>query len=762
MRVVFWPFLVVLTIAISSCQTTNEAGRSGANSYNIFFTQADHVKQLLDEKKPLQASHVYNEHTSFFIGKGNVYNDLLTRLRRDVEANVASKTNPVLTQLMEVGWPAEPAQWPTIKQRLIAAKSVLKDAESHEILYWQSPAPILLHLKNGLSAREKSIEDHAGKAFLSYGLRASPKFQDAYPTEVAVGSVIEKNEEALLKLVAQLSTDELPAVYKKYGTFLTDALRRSITARHFDLTKKQLLASGKSRVSALVETIRKTQSAGIPLYPSQAVSVRVVDISSRTLAKAGQFDFPVELKTDLPVKIKQTTLDEALSSPGSEDVVLLLDVGAARAEREIDTYKQIPSEQKIGTKSVPNPGYSTAQNQVTQAQMNVQSAQMGKVQADSQYCANMGCVFVKAIAQAAAMAEVNKANDALTSAMSNFQTTPMMLEEPVFAAYTFRSAAVAVEKSAVVNYYVIDRLAGRYLKDSFDAEEKRNFKVPYGISANDRHRERHLADHDAEKDVVAFEAASMKVPLDALLDQFIATEAEATQLPDEVALRHAIVEDKNIALSKFQADRVREATNTQFSKLAESVVAVFHPDGRSMGSGFYVNDDLVLTNQHVVGDAKFVELKRKDGQESFGKVLDRDIRRDLALLRVESRGSPVAFYNHADMPIGETVIAIGHPRGLEFSVSRGVVSAIRQIAGNEAGGNKIWHIQTDTSINPGNSGGPLFLDGKVVGVNTWALREGKDSGLNFALHFKEVLEFLKKNSVEIRWGTDGKDGGGQS
>ena len=178
-----------------------------------------------------------------------------------------------------------------------------------------------------------------------------------------------------------------------------------------------------------------------------------------------------------------------------------------------------------------------------------------------------------------------------------------------------------------------------------------------------------------------------------------------------------------------------------------------------MGSGFYVNDDLVLTNQHVVGKAKFVELKQKDGLESFGKVIDSDVIRDLALIKVETRGTPVAFLKNNELPIGSTVIAIGHPRGLQFSVSRGVISAVRKIRSLQSGSTKIWQIQTDTAINPGNSGGPLFLDGHVIGVNTWG-RRGGDTGLNFALHHKEIMKFLKRNNVNVRKGNKTAKGRG--
>ena len=101
--------------------------------------------------------------------------------------------------------------------------------------------------------------------------------------------------------------------------------------------------------------------------------------------------------------------------------------------------------------------------------------------------------------------------------------------------------------------------------------------------------------------------------------------------------------------------------------------------------------------------------------------------------------------------MGETVIAVGHPKGLEFSVTRGIISALREIDSTTApGGKKILFVQTDAAINPGNSGGPLYLKDSVIGVNTQKLAAVNVQGLGFAVHYSEVLTFLRENKVEVR------------
>ena len=157
---------------------------------------------------------------------------------------------------------------------------------------------------------------------------------------------------------------------------------------------------------------------------------------------------------------------------------------------------------------------------------------------------------------------------------------------------------------------------------------------------------------------------------------------------------------------------------------------------------------MVLTNYHVIERSNFVKMRLHDGSETFGKVIAQDVRLDLALVKVQARGVPVKMYKEQSLMLGGQVEAIGHPKGLQFSITRGVVSAIRELASlNAPGGNKVRFIQTDTAISPGNSGGPLYLGDRVVGVNTWKMVEVDIAGLNFAVHYGEVLEFLEANNI---------------
>ncbi|MGW8312809.1 MAG: DegQ family serine endoprotease [Desulfuromonadales bacterium] len=172
-----------------------------------------------------------------------------------------------------------------------------------------------------------------------------------------------------------------------------------------------------------------------------------------------------------------------------------------------------------------------------------------------------------------------------------------------------------------------------------------------------------------------------------------------------------------------------------------------HPNAphkqRSLGSGFIISQDgYILTNEHVVDGADEITVKLGDGRTFQATVKGADQKLDLALLKVEAKGDlPVASFGDSDeLKIGEWVMAIGNPFGLEQTVTAGIVSAKGRVIG---AGPYDDFIQTDASINPGNSGGPLFNSaGQVVGINTAIVAGGQ--GIGFAIPINAVKEILQQ------------------
>jgi len=177
---------------------------------------------------------------------------------------------------------------------------------------------------------------------------------------------------------------------------------------------------------------------------------------------------------------------------------------------------------------------------------------------------------------------------------------------------------------------------------------------------------------------------------------------------------------------------------------------------RSMGSGFIINPNgHILTNNHVVEGATEITVKLSDGRELTAKAVGRDPKTDLALLKVEATGLPtIALGDSSALKVGEPVMAIGNPFGLEQTVTTGIVSATGRVIGQ---GPYDDFVQTDASINPGNSGGPLInARGQAIGINAAIFSQtGGSVGIGFAIPSNQaktvVTQLAETGRVSRSW-----------
>jgi S1-C subfamily serine protease len=202
--------------------------------------------------------------------------------------------------------------------------------------------------------------------------------------------------------------------------------------------------------------------------------------------------------------------------------------------------------------------------------------------------------------------------------------------------------------------------------------------------------------------------------------------------------------DAPMALGSARPDpRVDWTPQQIFEKFADTVVVIRMlretegPDARGLGSGFFVEPGgVVVTNHHVVERVTSLDVSLHD-RRVFSRVaiLVEDAEHDLALLHIDATGLPTATVAPDDsVAPGSRAIAIGAPLGLEYSITDGIVSAVRTVEGTTM-------LQMQTTVAPGSSGGPLFdAHGQVIGVNTAT----RDAGLNLAVSARHVRDLLQK------------------
>jgi len=435
----------------------------------------------------------------------------------------------------------------------------------------------------------------------------------------------------------------------------------------------------------------------------------VAEATSLTLLKSGQIDFSASFALNDDVEVEVVNFDDALDPPKTSNdprYALVLDVFLAQSSRRVLNLKGIPSTVFLGFQGQ---GLSIAADDPVR----------------------------KANGFSAVMA-ANVAPQALYGA------APKAAGQPIILSYEYDKAQVQARRKLSAHVYLVDRVARTYIRTTVDVAEDRRFQIAYRVSRYDPRKKAIAETFDSERDLDEYEQQELLVDLADLLQDFQTKLDEAKPFANVLALRRVIRSEQNQVLATVEANRfdARPLNDPRF----DSVVAIYTGKG-SMGSGFYITPDVVLTNWHVVEGHRFVEMKTYDGQQTSGTVLGHDARLDIALVRVDRRGRPVAFYTGRNLNPGTAVEAIGHPMRHEFSITRGIVSAIRKHYSinlpKNSGGEDVLFVQTDAAVNPGNSGGPLFLGNQVVGMNTWGRTDS--TSMNFSVHYSELLNFINEH-----------------
>jgi serine protease Do len=242
---------------------------------------------------------------------------------------------------------------------------------------------------------------------------------------------------------------------------------------------------------------------------------------------------------------------------------------------------------------------------------------------------------------------------------------------------------------------------------------------------------------------LGFWAGEKQVP--AVHAQSAAAPAPVQAVPAQVLPDFAaIVEANKAAVVNITSTRkVQQAARSPFEGFEGSPFYEFfrrfevpmpQVPAQGQGSGFIVQaDGVILTNAHVVQDADEVRVRLADRREFRGKVVGLDRPTDIAVVKIDAKGLPVVkIGDPGKIRVGEWVLAIGTPFGLEHTVTAGIVSATSRSLPE---GTYVPFIQTDAAVNPGNSGGPLFnLKGEVIGINSQIYsRTGGYMGIAFAI-----------------------------
>lgn len=572
-------------------------------------------------------------------------------------------------------------------------------------------------------------------------------------------------QEAIRRVVDQQNDRaSLAAFAGRLGPYMGDTTKAATDERFVSLVRRELLADGQVSLEEMgTLSAQKTPFGGATDKLSGVVKVGYVDLTSANLRNRNAFDFEIAFKKDLTLTF--ASADESVfrsGNWGAYDYLFITDLAVAKVSRDFKSRKPVRSRAKTGERQTPNPAYVDAVSNYQKAMAEFQRVQIEA--AIPKACQGWGCALqglADGLAQGTARSRVDEASRTLGS-------TSQTLTVPVYSDYAYESVDINAVKSVDVNYYVVDVKGRRIIRSSFQVNDQENFNVAYNVRDEDPDKASILRNLKAEEEVTAWEKRPVEVPLSALFNSNNLQSASATPLTDVPSFLASLSNRQVVAAAPTYArgghaaggaaastgssgtSQLRDSSSSSSQTIADerfdSIVIVQSPG--STGTGFYVTPELILTAHHVVEKNALVQLVMYNGTKTYGRVVDHDVRLDLALVRAQTVGKPLKIHT-GPLRLGETVEAIGHPKGYEFTITRGVVSALRRQRSANIGSNvPVEFVQTDTPISPGNSGGPLLLGDVVIGVNDWIRVDKGSQNLNFSVSYNEIREFLSRTQAK--------------
>jgi S1-C subfamily serine protease len=734
-------FCAILTL--SACKASKGSGPESSSG-----TPAEQVAVLLDQGKIKEASDVIVRQEAFFAGS---FGDpevkaILDRLTGALEY----KYSPVATEIMNkanaVEWPVSQARWGRVKAEMTALQIKMDDLNKIAAFKYPRYRPEVYNKAvTALKGKMDRIRADASSSFASFSLGSGQDFFAVYPIAVDAGAILEENKRIWSTALAGFSSAQADMFLATYGKSLPESARDDMAQRYF----MSLCPKGKNAdLKDILAAYKKCRAAGMNLKTIPGIKIAFLQVTSPDLIKDKALDFPINVKLDIPFDASKASMRQAFSHKAVKeaDILILMNVAVAKAKRVVARNEKVRSTYVASYRKEDNPEYDIIKAELAAASSQYHAAESKET---TSWASDLIVHFIEESQKDDMIEDTSKR---LTALKEKMRTTPKYLSVPDYQPYAVSKAHMDLFKFATVNYYIIDKRKKVFFRDTFDVSQKSFFTVCYDLQDSDPNQQKFLQTAVLEEDVVRHELEPVVVNLSDLLGQYASRPSAWKKYASMGTIHRVVVADTSSAQLKHK-DQTFEY-DKYYDKRFDSVVVVRNL-GSGLGSGFYVTEDMVLTNYHVVEENNYVKLKLFSGRETMGRVIARDARLDLALIEADVKQKPVCFYNKRTIPLGRTVEAIGHPNGLEFSIARGALSSIREMRPINYSASNDWvrYIQTDTDINGGNSGGPLFYGKYVIGVNDWGyskMGDGRNAhGLNFAIHYSEVFSFLDDNGIKV-------------
>lgn len=706
---------------VAGCANYN--GATPPNGYSVLYDQGDQMKDLVAKQDYDGAASLFLAEESYFEQRADQYRVVLDRAALGINGAWASKLDGAVQMCASIVWPTPRESWPMVSQKIKEERSVLSDYDAIRLTKGPRRSERADTLLNCITSISTRILADAPKIIGAEDLSDGKNLFDEFPVAIAdySNSFINRLKTAF---DGPMTIEQLTAIAATYAPQLktNNLVKTQFQSEAGELLKQTARRDGLAAVSSQFYKLRQASIAPGHVPITVGLAYLLPSPGSGTPSLTASRDVPFEWK-DVPISdVKNGNCDS--------DFLVVVAATDASVHRKVSDYGDHKSTYLKGYRTVQNPDFERAFRDAERAG----SALISAREMHPELSGSTGAYIILFQAQ-------KNFNDAIERA----KATPETVQVPIYGDYSYASAKLDLEKGLNV-MVIIGRPSEKPTSwISKPIKEARTFDVAYNVREDDPSKSQILGQYRTEDAVDKWEQQELQLALSEALAVQSGT-VEVSGWKDAIA---RIEQSQQLARATEKGARVSNASGTNEKQTDDrrfdSVVVI--QTASALGSGFYVTPSLVITNAHVISGQKYVTMQTYAGEQISGKVVAEDRRRDLALVKIDGNRVPLLF-GAGDVAVGSPVVVVGHPQGLRYSLTKGIVSQLRSLPPvSGIGGGLVYYIQLDAAISPGNSGGPVFQDERVVGIATWKVTAKGSENLNFAIHRDEIFGFLRENGV---------------